>query len=81
VYPYEGTFTVWLHNGTLTGTVSGVTAHDLSTNVVVDLTLTVTHATGRLAGTTGTIDLDGVWDASRPPSPDPVRGSFVTSLH
>jgi hypothetical protein len=80
VYPYEGVFTVWLRHGTLRGTVSGVTAHDLTTNVVVDLTLTVTGGSGKWSGTTGTIELDATWDAARPPSPDPVSGTITTAL-
>ncbi|MCU1430662.1 MAG: hypothetical protein JWL83_4662 [Actinomycetia bacterium] len=80
VFPFTGHFIFFAGGGSLTGSVSGTTAHDLTTNVAVQLTLTVDSGTGPLLSKAGTMTISATWDASVAPSPDPVTGTLTTAL-
>jgi hypothetical protein len=80
VFPFVGRFILFAGGGSLTGSVAGMTAHDLTTDVVVQLMLTVDAGTGPLLSKVGTLTINGTWDASLVPSPDPMTGTLTAAL-
>ena len=77
-FPFTGSFTLTAPSGaTLTGSASGglfaASTFDFA------LTLTVQSATGSLAGATGSIGVEGVFDVSGP-FPVPITGTLTGHL-
>jgi hypothetical protein len=74
-FPVDGSFVLTTPSGaTLTGSVTG---RVFGGPPQLDFTLTVTGGTGQFQGVTGTVGLDGTWDANNPGA---IAGTLVGSL-
>jgi len=85
LFDYVGTFSVKTRGHTaVTGTVSGTEDASMVPCAPLNFVLTVTHGTGRLSGSTGTITLTGNWcgrvSPDIEPVADPINGELVASL-
>ncbi|MDQ3147152.1 MAG: hypothetical protein M3R01_09535, partial [Actinomycetota bacterium] len=80
-FPYRGTFLLMTQGGAeLRGTVSGTVGAAINP-APLDFELTVTDATKRFRGATGTIVFDGRWFPGEPfMGPNPISGSLVAVL-